>query len=68
MAARPPAKRQLDTAALEALGVDVEDWNDLRSAYKAYDEAREQLIKRCRDMQKAAKQAVYSLVRGDTNR
>jgi hypothetical protein len=68
MAARPPAKRRLDAAALEALGVDAEDWGALQSAYKAQDEAREQLIKRCRDMQKAAKQAVYSLVRGDTGR
>eukprot|EP00877_Chromochloris_zofingiensis_P010800 jgi/Chrzof1/5974/Cz16g22090.t1 len=51
--------------ALQSIGIDAEDWAHLRTVYKTYDENRERVIKRCRDVQKLSKQAVYSLTRGD---
>ncbi|GIL46914.1 hypothetical protein Vafri_3779 [Volvox africanus] len=41
------------------------DWERLGEYLAAYDATREGVIKRCRDVQKLAKQAVYSLHRGD---
>ncbi|GIL98491.1 hypothetical protein Vretimale_3848 [Volvox reticuliferus] len=41
------------------------DWERMGAYLAAYDETREGVIKRCRDVQKLAKQAVYSLHRGD---
>jgi len=41
------------------------EWEDLRVAYEANDERRELVIKGCRDVQKAAKQAVYAAHRGN---
>ncbi|KAG2498872.1 hypothetical protein HYH03_003064 [Edaphochlamys debaryana] len=41
------------------------DWDRLGEHLSAYDEQREAIIKRCRDMQKLAKQAIYSLHRGE---
>ncbi|GFR43963.1 hypothetical protein Agub_g5106, partial [Astrephomene gubernaculifera] len=52
-------------------GVEViseSDWQHLGAHLAAYDEQREALIKKCRDMQKLAKQAVYSLHRGEAAR
>jgi len=48
----------LDTASLDAVRLTME----------AQDEARELAIKRCREVQKLAKLAIYSLQRGDTAR
>ena len=31
--------------------LDMEDWAQLAAAYKLHDETRENVIKRCRDMQ-----------------
>ncbi|KAG2439342.1 hypothetical protein HXX76_004701 [Chlamydomonas incerta] len=44
------------------------DWDQLGAHLAAYDEQREAIIKRCRDMQKMAKQAVYTLHRGETSK
>ncbi|PNH12796.1 hypothetical protein TSOC_000251 [Tetrabaena socialis] len=48
--------------------VEESDWERVGSYLTAYDEQREDVIKRCRDVQKLAKQAVYSLHRGDAAR
>merc|ERR1719193_1006954 len=45
--------------------LDPDEWAQLQAAYAAYDETRENVIKGCRDVQKAAKQAVYATQRGD---
>lgn len=69
MAGKRAYERQYCTAVeLEAIGLDLADWNNLKGKYKAYDELREQVIKKCRDVQKLAKQSVYSLQRNDTKR
>lgn len=44
---------------------DESDWSTLSGQLKAYDEQREVVIKRCRDFQKLAKQAIFSLHRND---
>jgi predicted translin family RNA/ssDNA-binding protein len=49
----------------EAL-LDVSALEKAREAYAALDAAREAVIKKCREPQKLAKQAIYSLHRGDT--
>jgi len=45
--------------------VDKEEWEKLRQGYEEYDQKRELVIKACRDVQKAAKQAIYAAQRGD---
>jgi predicted translin family RNA/ssDNA-binding protein len=42
-----------------------EDFDEMRSAMEEYDGRREELIKRCRDVQKLSKQAIYSLHRSN---
>lgn len=54
-APRPPASRLIDSPSLTAA----------RLAYEAEDEAREGAIKRARDVQKLAKNAIYTLHRGE---
>ena len=46
----------------------VEELENIRKNMESRDEMRERLIKRCRDGQKAAKQAIYALHRGDTQK
>jgi predicted translin family RNA/ssDNA-binding protein len=46
----------------------VEELESLRKRMEHRDNLRENLIKRCRDGQKAAKQAIYALHRNDKNR
>eukprot|EP00775_Hariotina_reticulata_P010398 gene10398-10556_t len=45
--------------------LDEKDWQSLQAHLQTYDEQRETVIKRTRDAQKAAKQAIYSLHRGE---
>ncbi|GLC37826.1 hypothetical protein PLESTB_001480600 [Pleodorina starrii] len=54
-----------DMAMSEAAMLTVSDWDKLGQHLASYDEMREGVIKKCRDVQKLAKQAVYSLHRGD---
>jgi predicted translin family RNA/ssDNA-binding protein len=49
----------------ESSFVDAEAWDALQSKLKQHDEQRETVIKRSRDVQKAAKQAIFALHRGD---
>lgn len=51
-----------------AVGIDEADWAKLGEYLASYDSKREDLIKQCRDMQKNAKQAIYSLHRGNARR
>ncbi|KIY95267.1 Translin [Monoraphidium neglectum] len=51
-----------DVAAADA--IDVDDWAAINDQMRRQDEARETLIKRTRDAQKLAKQAIFSLHRG----
>lgn len=44
------------------------DWEALGQHIASYDEQREMVIKKCRDVQKLAKNAVYSLHRGEGNK
>eukprot|EP00301_Raphidiophrys_heterophryoidea_P020933 c5497_g1_i1.p1 GENE.c5497_g1_i1~~c5497_g1_i1.p1 ORF type:complete len:448 (-),score=111.38 c5497_g1_i1:74-1417(-) len=46
----------------------AEDFDAIRKRMELFDEQREKVIKRCRDVQKAAKQAIFALHRNDTNR
>eukprot|EP00195_Chlamydomonas_chlamydogama_P016442 CAMPEP_0202902450 /NCGR_PEP_ID=MMETSP1392-20130828/16859_1 /ASSEMBLY_ACC=CAM_ASM_000868 /TAXON_ID=225041 /ORGANISM="Chlamydomonas chlamydogama, Strain SAG 11-48b" /LENGTH=226 /DNA_ID=CAMNT_0049589211 /DNA_START=155 /DNA_END=832 /DNA_ORIENTATION=- len=55
----------VDTESSSSSMLDVQDWKQLAAGYKAYDEKREMVIKRCRDMQKLSKNAIYALHRGD---
>lgn len=60
-------------AAAEAAGgcvplVDLTALDAARRRYEATDAAREAAIKKCRDVQKLAKQAIFSLHRSDTSR
>jgi len=69
----PEAKRQRrdeeETSMMSAAGMlDADEWQELRKAYKEYDQKRELVIKECRDVQKGAKQAIYAAHRGDTTR
>ena len=48
--------------------VDQEEMEQIRLRMEARDELRETVIKRTRDSQKAAKQAIYALHRGDQKR
>eukprot|EP00035_Acanthoeca_spectabilis_P023533 m.449761 g.449761 ORF g.449761 m.449761 type:complete len:468 (+) comp19872_c0_seq1:1017-2420(+) len=45
--------------------VTVADFDDMRERITAYDAAREDVIKRCRDAQKLSKNAIYSMHRGN---
>jgi len=45
--------------------LDVVEWQQLREAYADYDQQRELVIKDCRDVQKAAKQAIFAAQRGN---
>jgi len=46
--------------------VNVADLNDIKSRLDAYDAMRELVIKKCRDIQKSSKQAIFSLQGGKT--
>lgn len=48
--------------------LDQDEWTQLQESYAEYDATRELVIKGCRDVQKAAKQAVYATQRGDTKK
>lgn len=48
--------------------LDEKEWLQLQEAYAEYDRRRELVIKGCRDAQKASKQAIFALHRGDTGR
>ena len=41
---------------------------EIDKVLRTYDEKRELMIKKCRDLQKLSKQAIYSLQRNDLNR
>ncbi|GLI58648.1 hypothetical protein VaNZ11_000385, partial [Volvox africanus] len=60
-----PAASTASEAMSEGTLLATSDWERLSEYLAAYDETREGVIKRCRDVQKLAKQAVYSLHRGD---
>lgn len=63
-----PTKKKLKGESTSiALNVKKE-LDDLRLRMEHRDELREKLIKRCRDGQKAAKQAIFALHRGDYKR
>jgi len=68
----PEAKKiKLDsTKELDASGTlkPQEELDAIRTRMEHRDELREKLIKKCRDGQKAAKQAIYALHRGDLKR
>jgi len=44
------------------------EMDEIHKRYEAYDELREKLIKRCRDVQKYAKQSIFALHRSDYDR
>lgn len=48
--------------------IPMKDLEALKDRMEARDEYRENLIKKCRDGQKAAKQAIFALHRGDTKK
>lgn len=48
--------------------LDASDWAKLGAYLKDYDDKRETLIKRTREIQKLSKQAIFSLHRGDAQR
>jgi len=52
----------------EGSQLDEEEWKQLQTSYADLDERRELAIKHCRDVQKAAKQAIYAAQRGDLAR
>ncbi len=62
----PPTKRQ--KADDDSSRLPEEELENLRQRIAARDELRENLIKKCRDGQKAAKQAIYALHREDFKR
>jgi len=45
--------------------IDENDWSNITQQMSDYDEKREIMIKQCRDMQKLAKHAIFSLHRKD---
>ncbi|KXZ52785.1 hypothetical protein GPECTOR_8g173 [Gonium pectorale] len=53
---------------MAAVQLAEKDWEQLGQFLASYDEQREIVIKRCRDMQKLAKQAIYSLHRGEASK
>ncbi|WIA29404.1 hypothetical protein OEZ86_011908 [Tetradesmus obliquus] len=61
-------QRTEDAAAASGPVLDQEDWQSLQGYLQTYDEQRESVIKRSRDAQKLAKQAIYSLHWGDYSR
>ena len=68
-AAAPPTATAAAAAAAAAAPaplVDVEALEAAREAYAALDAAREAVIKKCREPQKLAKQAIFALQRGDS--
>eukprot|EP00934_Nitzschia_sp_Nitz4_P003862 Nitzschia sp. Nitz4//scaffold11_size288233//181548//182765//NITZ4_000791-RA/size288233-processed-gene-0.242-mRNA-1//-1//CDS//3329534125//3852//frame0 len=62
----PPSKKRKENP-LTPLSEQPE-FEGIRKRMEKRDEMREQLIKNCRDAQKAAKQAIYALHRGDSKR
>jgi predicted translin family RNA/ssDNA-binding protein len=56
-------KKKVDSSSLDLLPKD--ELQDLHNRMEHRDELRESLIKKCRDAQKAAKNAIYSLHRED---
>jgi predicted translin family RNA/ssDNA-binding protein len=56
------------TAAAEDAFLDTSAFDALAARLKAHDEQREAVIKRSRDVQKAAKQTIFALHRGDAER
>jgi predicted translin family RNA/ssDNA-binding protein len=64
-----PAKRpRKENNDAENSIIPMEELDSLRKRMEYRDNLRENLIKRCRDGQKAAKQAIYALQRQDKNR
>ncbi|GLE05963.1 hypothetical protein PINS_up015174 [Pythium insidiosum] len=59
-------KRRLEDSEMSAL-LDHGDFARINDEMKQYDETREQIIKRSREILKSSKQAIFSLHRGDTN-
>lgn len=68
---RPAAMATTTTAttpAAESSFLDPQAWDAIAARLKRHDEQRETVIKRSRDVQKAAKQAIFALHRGDNAR
>jgi predicted translin family RNA/ssDNA-binding protein len=72
---RPAKKIRTEDSGTDALDTNTNGTTDLkqeldglRSRIDHRDQLRETLIKRCRDGQKAAKQAIYALHRGDARK
>jgi hypothetical protein len=54
-----------NSSGCAATGIEFgEDFEEMRKAMEAYDKTREDVIKRTRDVQKLAKQAIFALHRG----
>lgn len=64
MAADPKRKRSAPQA-FDGDCIDASDFDAIRAEMKTYDEQREIIIKRSRDVQKLSKQAIFSLHRGN---
>lgn len=64
MATPPPAKRQRHITMAATNMLDTSDFDRIEGEMRAYDEKREQVVKRSRDIQKLSKQAIFSLHRG----
>ncbi|KAH7618827.1 putative Translin [Nannochloris sp. 'desiccata'] len=61
-----PAKRQRSASvAATSPSVDISEFDQIVQELSSYDQQREIVIKRSRDIQKLSKQAIYSLHRGD---
>lgn len=59
----PPAPSQLTGSAADM--IDAANFEGLNNQMAEYDQLREQIIKRSRDIQKLSKQAIFSLHRSD---
>jgi len=63
--ASPPAKR---IKPAQVVRVNIAELATIRARMQAFDDKRELVIKKCRDGQKAAKVAIYSLHRGEEDK
>jgi len=63
-----PTKTTTSPTPDRVVRVFVEDFEAIRRRMELFDEQREKVIKRCRDVQKAAKQAIFALHRNDSAR
>merc|ERR1712151_624162 len=61
----PDPKRSKIENDIPVQRICVEEIRAIRENMEKFDECREIIIKRCRDSQKAAKQAIFALHRGD---